>query len=222
MPSPRKGPARRPPTTRTCASCWRTSPSTPSRSPRPTTGTRWPRSGRSRRARTCTWRSRSATTCTRAACWSRHARKHDRIVPDRHPEPHDPANAAVHRVRPRGQAGQGHARRAGSATRSAAASARSRTARVPAGRGLRPVAGPGPGAAVPPRSFHYDWHWHWDYGNGDIANQGVHEMDKARWGLGKDDAAHVGRQPGRPLRLRGRRPDRPTPRSASSTTATPS
>jgi len=32
--------------------------------------------------------------------------------------------------------------------------------------------------------FHYDWHWQWDYGNGDIGNQGVHEMDIARWGLG--------------------------------------
>src|SRR5262249_46733308 len=30
-------------------------------------------------------------------------------------------------------------------------------------------------------AVHYDWHWFWDYGNGDIGNQGVHEMDKARW-----------------------------------------
>jgi predicted dehydrogenase len=34
-------------------------------------------------------------------------------------------------------------------------------------------------------TVHYDWHWIWDTGNGDLGNQGVHEMDKARWGLGK-------------------------------------
>src|SRR3989454_10845832 len=31
---------------------------------------------------------------------------------------------------------------------------------------------------------HYNWHWFWDFGNGDIGNQGVHEMDIARWALG--------------------------------------
>jgi len=29
---------------------------------------------------------------------------------------------------------------------------------------------------------HYDWHWFWEYGNGEIGNQGVHEMDIACWG----------------------------------------
>ena len=48
------------------------------------------------------------------------------------------------------------------------------------------MAGAGPTRTdVPREKFHYDWHWQWDYGNGDIGNQGVHEMDKARWGLGK-------------------------------------
>ena len=32
-------------------------------------------------------------------------------------------------------------------------------------------------------TVHYDWHWTWDYGNGDLGNQGVHQMDVARWGL---------------------------------------
>ena len=30
---------------------------------------------------------------------------------------------------------------------------------------------------------HYRWHWFWEFGNGDIGNQGVHEMDKARWAI---------------------------------------
>ena len=34
--------------------------------------------------------------------------------------------------------------------------------------------------------LHYDWHWQWDYGNGDLGNQGIHQMDLARWGLGVD------------------------------------
>jgi hypothetical protein len=32
--------------------------------------------------------------------------------------------------------------------------------------------------------FHYNWHWIWDTGNGDLGNQGIHELDLARWGLG--------------------------------------
>jgi predicted dehydrogenase len=43
--------------------------------------------------------------------------------------------------------------------------------------------GPAPKRPFSRNRFHYNWHWHWDYGNGDIGNQGVHEMDIARWGL---------------------------------------
>ena len=30
---------------------------------------------------------------------------------------------------------------------------------------------------------HYNWHWFWDFGNGDIGNQGIHEVDVARWAI---------------------------------------
>lgn len=32
--------------------------------------------------------------------------------------------------------------------------------------------------------FHYDWHWWYNFGTGDIGNDGAHEIDYARWGLG--------------------------------------
>ena len=50
----------------------------------------------------------------------------------------------------------------------------------------------GPAPLVQPhRNFakngpvHYDWHWIYLYGNGDVGNQGIHEMDIARWFLGE-------------------------------------
>ena len=45
--------------------------------------------------------------------------------------------------------------------------------------------GPAPMNPVRRKQFHYDWHWQFDFGNGDFGNQGVHEADKARWGLGQ-------------------------------------
>ncbi|TWU62557.1 4-carboxy-2-hydroxymuconate-6-semialdehyde dehydrogenase [Crateriforma conspicua] len=36
------------------------------------------------------------------------------------------------------------------------------------------------------QQFHYDWHWQRLYGNGDSGNQGPHQSDIARWGLGID------------------------------------
>jgi predicted dehydrogenase len=66
--------------------------------------------------------------------------------------------------------------------------------RVPAGIDYDLWSGPAP--LVPPRrnttskvarrgGVHYDWHWFWNYGGGDIANQGIHEMDMCRWVLGQ-------------------------------------
>lgn len=46
----------------------------------------------------------------------------------------------------------------------------------------------GPATFTSPRltrpNFHYDWHWQRHYGNGDFGNQGPHQTDIARWGLG--------------------------------------
>ncbi|QOV92505.1 Gfo/Idh/MocA family oxidoreductase [Humisphaera borealis] len=49
----------------------------------------------------------------------------------------------------------------------------------------------GPAAKEAPhrKQFHYDWHWQWAYGNGDLGNQGIHQMDTARWALGKNTLA---------------------------------
>ena len=41
--------------------------------------------------------------------------------------------------------------------------------------------GPAPLQPFHRNLVHYDWHWFWDTGNGDIGNQGVHEMDLCRW-----------------------------------------
>ena len=56
---------------------------------------------------------------------------------------------------------------------------------LPAGLDFDLWAGPAP-AVVPQRErLHYDWHWNRLTGNGDLGNQNPHELDKARWGLGK-------------------------------------
>jgi predicted dehydrogenase len=44
--------------------------------------------------------------------------------------------------------------------------------------------GPAPRRPFSDNRYHYNWHWHWDYGTGDTGNDGVHQIDIARWGLG--------------------------------------
>jgi hypothetical protein len=44
--------------------------------------------------------------------------------------------------------------------------------------------GPAPEKPFTKNRFHCNWHWQCDYDNGDMGNQGVHEVDIARMGLG--------------------------------------
>ncbi|MCC7339232.1 MAG: Gfo/Idh/MocA family oxidoreductase [Pirellulaceae bacterium] len=38
---------------------------------------------------------------------------------------------------------------------------------------------------------HYDWHWFWKTGNGDLNNQGTHQLDIARWAIDPDQTHPV-------------------------------
>ncbi len=55
---------------------------------------------------------------------------------------------------------------------------------VPAGVHYDLWLGPAPKREFTRNRFHYNFHWFWDYGNGDLGNQGVHQIDAARWLLG--------------------------------------
>lgn len=56
---------------------------------------------------------------------------------------------------------------------------------TPAGLDWDKFLGPAPMRPYTKNRFAYNWHWFWDTGNGDLGNQGVHQMDVARWGLGE-------------------------------------
>jgi len=44
--------------------------------------------------------------------------------------------------------------------------------------------GPSPHMPFQANRFHYKWHWWHNFGTGDMGNDGAHEIDYARWGLG--------------------------------------
>ncbi len=46
--------------------------------------------------------------------------------------------------------------------------------------------GPAPEHPYNENRYTYGWRWLWDYGTGDMGNDGVHDLDIARWGLGVD------------------------------------
>ncbi len=59
--------------------------------------------------------------------------------------------------------------------------------KIPAGIDFDLWCGPAELLPIMRRKLHYDWHWVWNTGNGDLGNQGIHEMDVARWFLGEQE-----------------------------------
>ncbi len=56
----------------------------------------------------------------------------------------------------------------------------------PAGLDYDLWVGPAPMVPFQANRIHYGWHWWYDFGTGDMGNDGVHDIDIARWGLGLD------------------------------------
>ena len=183
--------------------------STRSSSRRPTTGTPWPRSGACRPASTSTSRSRPATRWSKAAAWCRRTARYKKIVQVGTMNRSRPAvikaiefikGGGIGKVymarglcfKPRPGIGKypdgpmqpGEQYKLNEATNTIEpAYDAAYLAKVDYDLWL----GPAPLRPFNRNRFHYNWHWHWDYGNGDTGNQGPHQFDIARWGLGKQE-----------------------------------
>jgi predicted dehydrogenase len=111
------------------------------------------------------------------------ARKYDRLVQQGSQSRSSPAlREAVQRMRD-GELGEVYMAR-GLCYKWRDTIGRTPVSPVPAGVDYDLWTGPAPMREFTKNRFHYNWHWFWDTGNGDLGNQGIHEVDIARWGLG--------------------------------------
>ncbi len=62
---------------------------------------------------------------------------------------------------------------------------------VPAGLHYDRWLGPAEWRPYNENRLHYNWHWVWDFGDTDMGNQGIHQMDVMRWGMGKREHPRV-------------------------------
>jgi len=62
---------------------------------------------------------------------------------------------------------------------------------VPEGVDYELWKGPAPDRPFSNLRLHNKWHWQWDYGNGELGNQGVHQLDIMRWALDLDEPTRI-------------------------------
>jgi predicted dehydrogenase len=62
---------------------------------------------------------------------------------------------------------------------------RTKESPIPAGVHWDLVRGPAPMIPFTYNRFHYGWHFYWDTSTSDMGNTGIHNIDIARWGMGK-------------------------------------